>query len=245
MQNLTNINWEGTIEKVWSALTVGIGGAMNVAVQIVSAVFSGVVTTFLSIIFAIYILASKDKIFGQIRRTANQYLGENRYGRLSYLRTVLDDCFHKYIVGQCVEAVILGSLCAVGMLVLRLPYAPMISALIAFTALIPVAGAYIGAGLGAFIILIDSPVKALVFLAFIVVLQQLEGNLVYPKVVGNSVGLPAIWVLAAVTIGGGIMGVVGMLLSVPLAAAIYRLIKQDVIKRENSKIVVSDEGEAE
>ena len=143
---------------------------------------------------------------------------------------VLDDSFHKYIVGQCVEAMILGLLCALGMLILRLPYAAMIGALIAFTALIPVAGGWIGAGIGAFMILMVSPVQALAFLIFIVILQQLENNLIYPKVVGSSIGLPGIWVLAAVTIGGGMLGVAGMLLGVPLTAAIYRLVREDVHK---------------
>ena len=121
-------------------------------------------------------------------------------------------------------------LCMIGMWILRLPYASMIGALIAFTALIPVAGAYIGAGVGAFMILAVSPFKALIFLIFLVILQQLEGNIIYPKVVGASLGLPGIWVLAAVTVGGGIMGVSGMLLGVPICAAIYRLIKNNMNK---------------
>ena len=115
-----------------------------------------------------------------------------------------------------------------GMMIIRLPYATMIGALIGFTALIPVAGAYIGAFVGAFMILTVAPVKALIFLVFIVVLQQLEGNLIYPRVVGSSLGLPAIWVLAAVTVGGGVLGVPGMLLGVPLTAAVYRLVRNDV-----------------
>ena len=139
-----------------------------------------------------------------------------------------DDCFHRYIVGQCTEAVILGVLCTVGMLIFRFPYAPMIGALIGFTALIPVAGAYIGAAVGAIMILTVSPLKALLFLVFIVVLQQLEGNLIYPKVVGKSIGLPAIWVLAAITVGGSLMGIAGMLISVPITAALYRLLKEDM-----------------
>ena len=145
-----------------------------------------------------------------------------------HVLAVLDESFHKYIVGQCTEAIILGVMCMVGMWILRLPYAAMISALIAFTALIPVAGAYIGGGIGALMIFTVSPVQALVFLIYLVVLQQLEGNLVYPRVVGTSVGLPALWVLAAVTIGGGVLGIAGMLLGVPLAAALYRLVREQV-----------------
>jgi len=130
---------------------------------------------------------------------------------------------------------ILGLLCALGMAALQLPYATMIGALIGFTALIPVAGAYIGAGGGAFMIFTVSPIKALLFLVFIGVLQQLEGNLIYPKVVGSSIGLPGIWVLAAVTIGGGILGIGGMLLAVPLAAACYQMLRADLIQRNKAK----------
>ena len=142
---------------------------------------------------------------------------------------------HKFIVGQCAEALILGGLCMVGMTVFRFPYAMMIGTLIGFTALIPIAGAYIGAGVGAVMILTQSPVKALLFLVFIVVLQQLEGNLIYPKVVGNSIGLPALWVLAAITVGGSLIGITGMLLGVPLAAALYRLLREDLQHREKQK----------
>ena len=142
--------------------------------------------------------------------------------------------FRRFLVGQCTEAVILGLLCMAGMLLFRFPYATMVGALIGFTALIPVAGAYIGAGVGAFMIFTVSPVKALLFLVFIVVLQQLEGNLIYPKVVGSSIGLPGIWVLAAVTVGGGILGIFGMLLAVPLAAACYQMVREDVRKRTAS-----------
>jgi predicted PurR-regulated permease PerM len=152
------------------------------------------------------------------------------YEKLMYVLAVLNNSFHRYITGQCIEAVILGSLCAAGMLILRLPYPTMIGALMAFTALIPVAGAYIGAGIGAFMIVMVSPVKALIFLIFIVVLQQVEGNIIYPKVVGSSLGLPGIWVLASVIIGGGIMGVAGMLLGVPLAAAAYTLLRNELNK---------------
>ena len=123
----------------------------------------------------------------------------------------------------------------VGMTVFRFPYAMMIGTLIGFTALIPIAGAYIGAGVGAVMILTQSPVKALLFLVFIVVLQQLEGNLIYPKVVGNSIGLPALWVLAAITVGGSLIGITGMLLGVPLAAALYRLLREDLQHREKQK----------
>ena len=135
------------------------------------------------------------------------------------------------MVGQCTEAVILGLLCMGGMMLFRFPYASMVGTLVGFTALIPVAGAYIGAGVGAFMIFTSSPLQALLFLIFIGILQQLEGNLIYPKVVGSSIGLPGIWVLAAVTVGGGVLGIGGMLLAVPLTATLYQMLRSDVIRR--------------
>ena len=159
------------------------------------------------------------------------YLKPSWYSRLVYFLQTLNTCFHRFIVGQCTEAVILGLLCIAGMLLFRFPYATMVGTLIGFTALIPVAGAYIGAGVGAFMIFTVSPVQTLLFLLFIVILQQLEGNLIYPRVVGSSIGLPGIWVLAAVTIGGGLLGIFGMLLAVPLTATLYQILRADVKKR--------------
>ncbi len=143
--------------------------------------------------------------------------------------------FTKFIVGQCTEAVILGSLCTVGMFILRFPYASMIGTLVGATALLPVVGAYLGAGVGAFMILTVNPLRAVGFLVFIIILQQIEGNLIYPRVVGSSVGLPGIWVLAAVTMGGGIGGIAGMLLAVPVTATLYKLLGKDV-KRRKEKV---------
>jgi len=223
---LEGIDWASRIGQIVN----GLGGVVEVVVSAVSSVFSGIVTGLLAIIFAIYLLLGKERLSGQCRRLMNRYLRDSWCRKIAYVVEVLDDSFHKYIVGQCTEAVILGVLCALGMAILRLPYAAMIGALIAFTALIPVAGGWIGAGVGAFMILMESPVQALVFLIFIVILQQLENNLVYPKVVGSSIGLPGIWVLAAVTVGGGVLGVIGMLLGVPLTAALYRLLREDVHK---------------
>ena len=232
LASLESIDWNAQIGKLVGVVTSGIGEVVSLVVSAVSSVFSFLVTALLSLIFSIYLLSGKEELASQVDRLAKRYVGNRLYGKLVYFLHTLDDCFHRYIVGQCTEAVILGALCAVGMGILRLPYALMVGALVAFTALIPVAGAYIGAGVGAFMILTVDPFKALVFLIFIVVLQQLEGNLIYPKVVGSSMGLPGIWVLAAVTVGGGLAGIAGMLLGVPLAAVLYRIIRDDVRKHE-------------
>lgn len=229
---LESIDWRSRIDSIVQLVTSGMGNAVDVVVGTVTSVFSITVTVVLSIIFSVYILSEKERLSGNADKLMSRYFKPELYNGTKYVAAILNDCFRRYIVGQCTEAVVLGALCTVGMLVLRLPYATMVGAFIAFTALIPVAGAYIGAFVGAFMILTVSPMQALVFLVFIIVLQQLEGNLIYPKVVGSSLGLPGIWVLAAVTVGGGMMGVAGMLFGVPVAAALYRIVKNNVNKKQ-------------
>lgn len=228
--SLSEIDLKSQMSSIIEKLTSGIGNVVGSVVSVVASVFSGVVTALVSIIFAVYLLMAKDTLGAQRKRIMKRYASEKLNNKFGYIVSVLNDCFHRYIVGQCTEAVILGALCTGGMLIFGFPYALMIGALTAFTALIPIAGAYIGAGVGAFMILTESPIKALLFLVFIVVLQQIEGNLIYPKVVGTSIGLPGIWVLAAVTVGGGIFGILGMMLGVPVAAAVYRIVCDDVNK---------------
>lgn len=221
-------DWESLIKNVGGVLLTGVGGAMNAVVAVTSSVVDGVITLFMSLIFAIYILLGKEKLGSQFDRLMTRVLGVTRCTKIEAVLNVANDCFHSYIVGQCIEAVILGSLCALGMMLLRLPYALMIGALVGVSALIPIAGAYIGAAVGAVMIFSVSPMQALIFLAFLLILQQIEGNLIYPRTVGSSLGLPGIWVLASVTIGGSVMGVAGMILFVPLTATAYRLLSDYV-----------------
>ena len=213
----------------------GVGSAVGVAVTAVSSVFSTVVTMFLAIVFAIYLLLGKEKLAGQFIRLSRTYLGEKVTDRALYVLRVLDDSFHSFIVGQCTEALILGALCFIGMMVFGFSNALTISVMVGFTALIPIAGAYIAAVVGAFMLFVESPLSALLFLIFLVVLQQIEGNLIFPRVVGESIGLPGVWVLAAVTVGGGMLGIPGMLIGVPLASTVYRLLCRDVKARELGK----------
>lgn len=247
-QTLSEIDWKSKIADIVQTLTSGLGSVMDVAVSAVSSVFSVLANFVIGLIFALYILLDKNKLLAQTDKLLKHYVPQKWLAKIFHILSVANDCFKRFIVGQCTEAVILGTLCTLGMLILKLPYAPMIGALIAFTALIPIVGAFIGAGVGAFLILMESPVKALIFLVFIIVLQQLEGNLIYPKVVGSSIGLPGIWVLAAVTVGGGVFGISGMMIGVPLVAVIYKLIKEDVNKpvpEQNEKAVQESEKTAE
>lgn len=224
-------DWQGLVKKGLNLIISGFGGVMGAAVSVVSGVVSTLISLFLGVVFAVYLLFGKEKIGGQLHRVLATYAGETADRRVRYLLTNLDQSFHSYIVGQCTEALILGSLCALGMLLFRFPYAVMIGALVGCLALIPIAGAYIAAAVGAFMIFTVSPVQSLLFLVFLVVLQQIEGNLIFPRVVGSSIGLPGIWVLAAVTLGGGLMGIAGMVIAVPLSAAVYRMLGHDLKKR--------------
>ncbi len=232
LESLANIDWESRIGQFVQLVTTGVGGVVNTVAKTVMGVFSGIVMAVLGLIFSVYLLLEKDNLKRQSKKVMETYLPKRIYSKVFYFLGTLNESCRKFFVGQLTEAVILGILCTIGMLIFRLPYATMIGALIAFTALIPVAGAYIGAIVGALMIMTVSPIKALWFLVFIVVLQQLEGNIIYPRVVGSSIGLPGIWVLAAVTIGGGCFGIAGMLVGVPLTSALYRIISDDIKKRE-------------
>ena len=231
---LTAVDWQAKVAELGSMVATGVGGVAQIAVGAVSATFSGVAKFLIGLIFAIYILIGKETLADQMNRLMEYFFKPSWIEKMKYVTDVFDHSFHNFIVGQCIEAVVLGVLCIAGMALLQLPYAMMIGTLIGFTALIPVAGAYIGAGVGVFMILTVAPIKALVFLVFVVILQQLEGNLIYPKVVGNSIGLPGIWVLAAVTVGGGLMGIPGMLIGVPVVAALYQLLGNHLDKKKGA-----------
>lgn len=233
---LSSIDWKSKIGELSQTITSGVGNVIGVAFAALSSVFSVASTVIIGFIFALYLLLDKDRLTSQLKQVINRFLPEKFVEKGTHILAITNDCFHRFIVGQCTEAVILGTLCMVGMLILRLPYAPMIGALVAFTALIPIVGAFIGAGVGAFLILMVSPSKALIFLVFIIILQQIEGNLIYPRVVGSSMGLPGIWVLAAVTIGGGVMGIPGMMIGVPLAAVFYRMLKEKLDEAKFEKL---------
>lgn len=200
-------------------------------VTMTSVVVSGVVTGVLALVFSIYMLSGAPRLTAQCRRLVKAYLPPRLSTPLLSVAHLTVDTFSKYVNGQLVEACILGGLCFAGMCVFRFDYAPLISVIIGVSALIPIAGAYLGAGVAVLLLVMIRPLEALWFLVFLVTLQQLEGNLIYPRVVGTTMGLPGIWVLAAVTVGGSLLGLAGMVVSVPIAAVLYTLLKNDLRAR--------------
>jgi len=208
---------------------------VTATITLTTSVFSAALDMIVTVAFAIYMLLYKEKLCLSLKKLLYATV-KKEYAdtTLSYL-DLINRTFSNFIQGQIIEAFIIGILCFIGMSVLRIPYAVTVSALVAVTALIPILGAYIGAFVGAFLIVIVSPVKALWFLIFLVTLQQLEGNLIYPKVVGNAVGLPGIFVLASITVGGNLFGIAGMLVAVPVTSILYTVIRQFVRKRLSEK----------
>ena len=226
---------QSLLSKSLDVLGDSVGGVFNFSYGLVMSAFTAVITTVISFIFSIYLLVGKNKLAGNFKRLLNVVVNDKISTRVLHVISVVNDSFRKFFVGQFTESLILGTLCILGMLLFGFPYATMIGVLIGFTALIPVAGAYIGSIFGFIVILADTNfVTAMLFLVFIIILQQLEGNIIYPKVVGNSVGLPAFWVLVAVSSGGVIGGILGMLFAVPLFASIYKLTKEYVNKKEKA-----------
>ena len=209
---------------------------MDRAAGVIGSVASSVIDSLIGFIFSIYVLANKEKLKRQVSRLIRVWLPEKFGSKLIHAARVSADIFRQFIAGQTTEAIILGSLCAVGMWILQIPYAPMVGALVGVMALIPYVGAFISTAVGAFMILTVSPIKALIFVVFLLALQQIEGNLIYPKVVGAKINLPAMWVLAAITVGGNLAGPIGMLLGVPIASAAYALLKEATDRREQTKL---------
>ena len=232
---LLNIDWGKMLTTLQDWLKNQSGNIVNTAFGTISSLLGGIFDLFVSLVFSAYILFGKETLKKQFLRLVNAWLPKRFSAWLVHALSIANTNFRNFVSGQSIEAVILGTLCLIGMLILGIPYAPMVSALVGVTALIPVVGAFIGAIVGGFMILTVQPIKAVIFVVFLVILQQLEGNIIYPKVMGNKVNLPGMWILAAVTVGGALAGPVGMLLSVPIGSTAYVLIKEATAKREENK----------
>jgi predicted PurR-regulated permease PerM len=203
------------------------------SVSFIGIVFGKIVEILLAIVFSIYVLFDKEILQKNFQKITNAYLGKGKREKLHNILNTTEETFSNFFLGQFKEAVILGVLCTIGMLIFRFPYATTIGSVVGLTALIPMIGAYLGATVGFLLIFMVDLFQAILFLVFIIILQQIEGNFIYPKVVGNAIGLPGIWVFAGIIVGGGLMGIMGILLGVPLVATIYKLIDKSINKNMN------------
>ena len=229
------IDWNSIGQTLLGYVTTGAGNLLGGTVHVVTGIAGGATNTIIAFIFALYILLGKEKFKHQLIVLGQAFLPQRACNALAHVGKVAARTFAKFVSGQCIEACILGTLCWLGMLLFRFPYAPMVGALVGISALVPIVGALVGTVVGAFMIMMVDPILAVWFVVFLLVLQQIEGNLIYPRVVGSSVGLPPVWVLVAVTVGGSLYGVAGMLFGVPTASVAYTLVKEAAARRLAAK----------
>lgn len=235
---LSNLNLDvGKLtDSIMSFFQNGAGNVLNSTMSAIGSIVSGMTTFVIAFVFSCYVLLQKEKLNMQVKKVLYAYFSEKRVEWMFEVGSLASKAFSSFFTGQCVEALILGGMFFIVMSILNMPYTLLVSVLIAFTALIPIFGAFIGCFVGAFLILMVDPMQMIAFVVTFLILQQIEGNLIYPKVVGSSVGLPSIWVLAAVTIGGSLMGIVGMLIFIPIVSVIYTLFRASVYKRIKKKL---------
>lgn len=235
-ENISNFLEELNLdtEKIKEQVTSAISELLSSSINVITSIISGVASFVVAIIFSIYILTSKEKLQSQLEKILKAYLKEEHVQKIFYIGKITKNTFSKFFTVQCFEATILGVLSIIGMLILKIPYAVPIGILIGVTALIPIVGAFIGIIVGAILICSSNYMKVIPFIIYILILQQVEGNLIYPKVVGTSIGLPSLWVLVAVSVGGSLFGILGMLIGVPIASVIYTILKNDVNKKLNN-----------
>ena len=231
----SSLNWDEILNQMVTFFRIGANTMLDSTISVATGIVSGVGTFFIAFVFACYILLQQTFLRKQMTKLFFAYLKEKHAQEVLRICSLTYRTFSNFLTGQCMEAVILGLMFFIAMTIFRFPFAVLVGVLIAFTALIPIFGAFIGCFVGAFLILTVDPKQALFFVIMFLILQQIEGNLIYPKVVGGSIGLPAIWVLAAVSLGGSLFGVVGMLVFIPIVSVLYTLLKENVNKRLDEK----------
>ena len=235
--NSLKFDWNKIMDAGIDFFKNGAGSVLDSTITAAKSIVSGITTFFIAFVFAVYILLQKEKLGIQAKKVLFAFVRKGRAEAAMEVLSLTYNTFSNFLTGQCLEAIILGSMFVITMTLFKLPYALLVGIVIAFTALIPIFGAFIGCALGAFLIFMVDPFKALMFVILFLVLQQIEGNLIYPHVVGNSVGLPSIWVLAAVSIGGSLLGIVGMLIFIPIISVVYALFSEIVyLKLRQKKI---------
>ena len=240
-----NFDWNRIMEVGMSFFSSGAGNMLDSTITVARSIISGLTTFFIAFVFACYILLQKEKLNVQVRKVLYAFVPRGKAEAALEVFSLTYSTFSSFLTGQCVEAIILGTMFVIAMTIFQMPYALLVGVVIAFTALIPIFGAFIGCAIGAFLIFMVDPVRALGFIALFLVLQQIEGNFIYPHVVGNSVGLPSIWVLAAVSLGGSLMGVVGMLIFIPIVSVVYALFREIVYLKLKQQKIDPEEIEAE
>lgn len=232
------VNWSQIVQDAVAFFNGVTTRIVEMTLSTVGSIASVVINLFLSLIISIYILMSKERLLNQANRVIKVYFSKTRYNKIRYVLSVMDASFSHFITGEVLEAFVLGVMVTVGMWIFRFPYATMLGALTGVMALIPMLGAWISGAIGFVLISVQSPVQGFAFLLFIIVIQQVEGNIIYPKIVGDKIGLPGMWVLIAVTIGAGFAGIPGMLVSVPISSTLYKLLKQEVATRERMEEMI-------
>lgn len=237
IQNL-NINWEEISNRIMDLLKTNGSSIISTTIEVTSSILVSIINFVLSFVFAIYLLMGKENLLRQCKKVLYSFFSDKNVNQIFYIGTISNKIFSRFLIGQCTEAFILGAMCYVGMLLCGFPYALMISSLMAVTSLIPMIGGFIGTIIGAFLILLVNPLQAVFFVLLILILQQIDSNIFYPKVVGKSIGLPGIWVLAAVTLGSSIGGAAGMLISVPICSVIYCLFREYINSRPAKKVLI-------
>ena len=245
LEQLGQLDWTNILKNGLTVVGNSISSLMGGAVNVIGSVTTSIVNTVISLVFALYCLAGKENLARQGRRLLYSLISEKHADEIIRVLRLTNVTFSNFISGQCLEAVILGAMFAVGMAIFRMPYIPLVSVVIAVTALIPIVGAFVGCLVGAFFILVNDPLQALSFVALFLVLQQIEGNLIYPRVVGTSVGLPGMWVLVSVTIGGEVLGIAGMLVMIPLVSVLYALVREYTVRRLADKNIPPEKLEAQ
>ncbi len=236
ISELENINWDSIVKRVMSGFTSILNGTVSAISITVGFVFDLII----SVVFAVYCLFQKETLAGQGRRLMYAFLPEKVSDEIVRILRISNAAFSNFLSGQCIEVCILGCMIAIGMAVFKMPYIPLVSVLAALTAFIPMVGAFVGCAIGAVLILVKDPVTAVIFVGMFVVIQQIEGNLIYPRVVGNSIGLSGMWVLLAVGVGGELFGVIGMFLMIPFASVLYTLLQEATRKRLSKSSVPTD-----
>lgn len=238
---IKNINFD----TIWATLTANVGTIFDTLIHSVNGIITILANLVTTVIFSIYLLANKRLLRSQSRRIISAYFSETKALKVQYVTDLIVSTFSKFFSGQCLEAIILGLIFFIVLSVTGFPYAPVISLIIGITAFIPYVGAFIGCAVGVLLILMHSPMRALIFVVVFLVIQQLENNLIYPRVVGTSIGLPAMWTFAALIVGGAVYGVVGMLVFIPVTSIIYTLIKNDVSARLRIKKAKKESEQAQ